>query len=92
VIENLAVEDDAQLARLVEHRLLPGRDVDDAQPSMAKCCIGIAVKAFSVRTSVANNVSHLAQHAFRDDGRCSRDESGDAAHIRRGREVSATAP
>ena len=65
VVVDFAVEDDGDRSILVEHRLVPGRDVDDGQAAMAQRDVGFDQKALIVRPAMRDRVGHaLEQAAF----------------------------
>jgi hypothetical protein len=70
VIEDFAVERDMQCAVVVRHRLLTGREVDDAQARVAKPDAAIEVNALPVRSAMRDGSDHaLQQRAIHRDDR-----------------------
>jgi hypothetical protein len=62
VIINLAVEDDVQRAVLVNHRLMSGGNVHDAQATMAQAHWTINEEAGVVRPAMPDDITHSFEH------------------------------
>jgi hypothetical protein len=61
VIEDFAVVGDPYGTVFVGHRLVPARDVDDAEAAVPKECRSIFVHALTIRPAVPNGVHHVPQ-------------------------------
>ncbi len=88
VVVDLAVEHDPDGAILVVNRLMPGREVDDAQAAHPKRHLLVHPHALIVRSAVADDVAHPVDERAagvqgeRDGGGRRLDETGYAAHGR----------
>ena len=60
VVVDLAVEDDATRAVLVEQRLLAGREIDDRQPAVAEADAGLDVQAAFIGAAMMLRLVHAA--------------------------------
>ena len=80
-VVDLAVEDDADAAVLVEERLLTGGDVDDRQTAMPEAEAGLDVDAALVGTAVVLGFVHPLQRGAIDVALAAGvEDAGDAAH------------
>ena len=86
VVVDLAVEDDPDGAVFVVNRLVPSRQIDDAQtPHSQRHAVG-RINSLIVRAAVPDDVTHLMRKRMRCirrqriAGRSRFDEPGDAAH------------
>ena len=83
IVENLAVESHADVAVRALHRLLAGRDVDDAQPCVAKTDIAVEVNAVLVRAAMIKRRNHaLEQMLLLERGIWNTEEAGYPTHLR----------
>ena len=82
VVEDFAVEGDADVAICTQHRLLAGRDVDDAQPCVAETRVTVEMDAVFVRTAMIQRANHPREHHLVLEARWSTVEAGNATHLR----------
>ena len=80
MVENLAVIDDPKLFVLVRHRLMPGREVDDAQATMSEICRPFGEVPIFIGSAMRDRIGHAPQHRFGRRYRLVADESGYPAH------------
>jgi hypothetical protein len=80
VIEDLPVVGDPEGAVLVSHRLLTGREVDNAQAAMAQSCVSLNVEAVSIGTAMRDPVGHPADDSAVRGAPIGEDGSRDSAH------------
>jgi len=81
VVEDFAFVGNPLLAILVGHRLVAGGEVDDAQPAVPQCGIGIDVITEIVRSAVAKRPSHFFENRSGLPIGAGPRESGYATHI-----------
>ena len=80
-VVDLAVEDGPDRAVFVGQRLIAGREIDDAQPSVAEAYPWRDVEASLVGSTMRDDVGHRAKHVAVDEvQRIEVEASGDAAH------------
>src|SRR3989449_2599428 len=79
-VVDLAVLDDLDRAVLVGDRLLPGLEIDDAQPPSPERDLRIDVEPLVVWPSVAERVRHPLERAAGLSGLSVHEETGDPAH------------
>jgi len=80
-IVNLAVEDDAHRAVLVELRLVAGDEIDDRQPPMSQPDPRRKVEAVAVRSAMGENAGHsMQQRAIDVAAPAEVEDPGYAAH------------
>ena len=65
-VVDLAVEDDPHRVVFVRQRLLPGRNVDDAEPAMGEPDALAEVEAVRVRAAMRDAVAHRSDQAAID--------------------------
>src|SRR4051812_15870909 len=79
MIKNFAVVDDPQVSRLVAHRLLAGRQIDNAEAAVAERGPAIEIAAGFIRAAMLDHAGH--QIDWRLLGcRRSRNEARDSTH------------
>lgn len=60
VVVNLAVEDDAHRAVFIEHRLMTGGKVNDAEPAMPQANHIVNIVTKVIRPTMCERVSHFS--------------------------------
>jgi hypothetical protein len=58
VVIDLAVEDDPSAAVFIRDGLMPGAQIDDAEPAHAEAATAIDINAFVVGATMANLITH----------------------------------
>jgi hypothetical protein len=61
VVEDLSIEDDLYRLVFIVDRLIPSRQVDDAEAGMGQSYLVMAVVAITIRTSMMHGVYHPFQ-------------------------------
>jgi hypothetical protein len=64
VVIDLAIVGNDQLARSVFHRLVPVRDIDDAQAAVAQANVSVCKRTGIVRPAMSDHIAHPAQNIF----------------------------
>src|SRR5687767_4593735 len=83
VVVDLAVEHDPDRAVLVRERLMPGGEIDDAQPSMAERGTMVGVEPRVIRSAMREHVPHRSGTSLvRPIERVSRNDACYSAHIK----------
>ncbi len=80
VVEDLAVEDDPNVAALVAERLMAQREIDDAEAAVAERYEFIAKEAAVVRTAVTDGAGHPLERFRRALSGLSGRKTRDPAH------------
>src|SRR5262249_36953708 len=79
IVVNFPVEDDPDRAIFIAHRLMAGREVNDAEPSHPDPGAPIHINAVIVRPAMADPVTHRSDALF-VSGLLTQRESGYSAH------------
>jgi hypothetical protein len=81
MVVNLAIEDDPDGVVFVRQRLVACRQIDNAQPTMAKRRVAIDKQAGIIRSTMGDDITH-PDHAFAiiRMERLGRDDAGNSAH------------
>ncbi len=58
IVENLTVEGEAEIARLVEHRLGAGDEIDDGKAAVAESDAGGKMKSLAIGAAMADRIVH----------------------------------
>jgi hypothetical protein len=61
MVVDLAVEHDPQRAVFVRNRLMPARDIDNAEPAHADARRAVGIEAFVVGPAMGDDAAHFAQ-------------------------------
>ncbi len=66
VVVNLAIENDPDRSIFIADGLVPGCDIDDAEPSHAQADTSSSKSAFIVRTAMSHHIAHPTQAGYID--------------------------
>ena len=58
VIVDFAIKDDGDLAGFIKNRLFAARQIDDAEPTHAKCHCLLGVRTSIIGTTIADAIEH----------------------------------
>src|ERR1051326_7997432 len=83
MVENLAVEDQPQVAVLVRHRLMAARDVYNGEAAEPEIAPWIAIISEVIWAPMTNGIGHALDGGDRFLGRLSGDVTCDSAHAKR---------
>lgn len=82
VIENLAIEGNPNRTILIAERLLPAREIDNAETAMTQPDTQCEMKSFLIRTTMHERTRHPHDSGSIDRREPRRVDSADAAHRR----------